>query len=129
VPAPTTRRLAAAAAGLAVLAGGAAVAAAALPTNPPFDAKAAKLTTISRTIKPEPTSSRGFNAFQTVTVRAPAGRQVIQGFATITGGNAASVLIRSTQTYPNRFVVRLIFPGEQGTPGTLHVLVQTLPRS
>jgi hypothetical protein len=128
VPATTTRRLAAAAAGLAVLAGGAAVAVA-LPSNPPTDAKAAKMTVINRTIKPEPTSSRGFNAFQTVIVAAPAGRQVLQGFATITGGQTGSVVIRSTQSTAGRFVVRLVFPGEQGTPGTLHVLVQTLPRN
>jgi hypothetical protein len=123
-----SRFAAAAAAGLALVAGGAA-AAVALPSNPPTDARAAKLTVITRTIKPAPTSNRGFNGFQTVIVRPPAGRNVLQGFATMTGGQTGSVLIRSTRTFANRFVVNLIFPGEQGTPGTLHVLVQTLPRS
>jgi hypothetical protein len=128
VPARSTRKLAAAAAGLAVLAGGAA-AAVALPSNPPTDAKAAKLTTITKTIKPAPTSNKGFNGFQTVIVRPPSGRQVLQGFAALSGGQTGSVLIRSTRTFANRFVVNLIFPGEQGTPATLHVLVQTVPRS
>ena len=127
IPAP--RRALCGLAGVALLAAGAGVAAAALPTTPPFDAKAAKLTTLSRTITPNPTSTKGFNAYQTVVIPAPAGKQIAQGFATLTGGNATSVVIRSTQSTPSRYLVRLVFPGEQGTPGKLHVLLQLLPRS
>jgi hypothetical protein len=116
-------------AALGLLAGGAALAAASLPTTPPIDAKLAKVTTLSRTVTPQPTSNKGFNGFQTVVVNAPTGRQIMQGFATLTGGNAASVVIRSTQSTASSYVVRLVFPGEQGTPGKLHVLVQMLPKS
>lgn len=127
---PSRRRAGVAAlTGLALLTGGATAALASLPTTPPTDAKAAKLTTLSRTVSPSPTSNRGFNGYQTVVIPAPAGKQVMQGFATMTGGNATSVVIRSTQSTPGRFIVRLVFPGEQGTPSKLHVLVQLLPRS
>lgn len=108
---------------------GAASAARSLPTNPPGDAKAAGLTVVNKTVAPNPTSTKGFDGFQTVTVAAPAGKTVLQGFATLSGGDTGSVLIQSTKTIAGkRFVVQLIFPGEQGKAGTLHIQVQLLPR-
>ena len=100
-----------------------------MPAAPPSDASAAGLTVINRTITPNPTRFRGFNAFQTVTVRAPRGKAILQGFATTSRGNAGSVVITSTKATPGRYTVELEFPGAQGTPGKLNVRLQLLPRS
>jgi hypothetical protein len=130
---PRTRRGRAAAVALGAVAvasaaGGAVAAASSLPAAPPTDASLAKMTVINRTISPAPTSSRGFNGYQTVTVAAPAGKTVLQGFATLSGGQTGSVVIKSTQATSAKYVVKLVFPGEQGTPGKLHVRVQLLPK-
>jgi hypothetical protein len=112
------------------VAGSGAIAARSLPANPPVDANLAGLTVISKTIAPKPTTTRGFNGFQTVTIAAPAGKTVLQGFATLSGGQTGSVVIQSTKTVGGRrFVVQLVFPGTQGTPGKLYVQVQLVPRS
>jgi hypothetical protein len=100
-----------------------------LPANPPTDASLAKLTVINKTVSPAPTSNRGFDGFQTYTVKAPSGKTVLQGFATLSGGQTGSVVITSTQATAKQFSVKLKFPGEQGTPGKLHVRVQLLPKS
>ena len=111
------------------VAGGAAPAARSLPANPPVDANLAGLTVISRRLAPRPTRTRGVNGFQTVTIAAPAGKTVLQGFATLSGGQTGSVVIASTRTVAGRrFVVQLVFPGTQGTPGKLYVQVQLMPR-
>ena len=99
-----------------------------MPAAPPTDAKAATLTVINRTISPNPTSSKGFDGFQTVTVKAPAGKEVLQGFATLSGGLTGSVIITSTQATLKQYVVKLKFPGEQGTAGKLYVRVQLTPK-
>ena len=129
-----TRRAIAPALAAALIAGGAAAvvatgAAGSLPTAPPRDAAAAKLTVISRTIAPAPTRNRGFDGFQTVTIPAPAGKVVLQGFATLSGGDTGSVVITSTSSRPSRYRVELRFPGENGTPGRLHVRVQLVPKA
>ena len=101
-----------------------------LPAKPPIDARAAKLTVVTKTFRPAPVTTKGFTGYQTITLKAPAGKAIVQGFATLSGGNAESVLIRSTQTVGgNRFVVKLEFPGEQGSPGRLTVMLQLVPRS
>jgi hypothetical protein len=99
-----------------------------LPTTRPKDAAAANLTVVQKTFTPKPTKTVGLNGFETMTVRAPSGKRVLQGFATIAGGNTGSVLIRSTRASASAFVVSLSFPGEQGTPGKLYVQVQLTPR-
>jgi hypothetical protein len=98
-----------------------------MPAAPPTDAKLAKMTTITTVVTPNPTVSRGVNGFQTVIVSAPPRRSLLQGFATMGGGQTGSVLIRSTQVAGRRFIVHLTFPGEQGTPGRLYVRIQTVP--
>ncbi|MGD9572887.1 MAG: hypothetical protein AB7V62_13440 [Thermoleophilia bacterium] len=119
------------AAGVAVAAAAAVTASGAtspsMPAGPPSDAAAAGMTVINRTISPAPTTNRGFDGFQTVTIAAPKGKVVLQGFATLAGGNAGSVIITSTSATPKRYQVKLRFPGEQGRPGKLHVRVQLLP--
>jgi hypothetical protein len=131
---PSTRRgrvvaVAIGAVAAASVAGGAVAATtSSMPAANPTDARAASMTVINRTISPAPTSNRGFNGFQTVTVKAPAGKTVLQGFATLTGGQTGSVVIRSTQATSAKYVVKLVFPGQQGTPGKLHVRVQLVPK-
>ena len=101
-----------------------------LPAKPPIDARAAKLTVVTKTFAPAPVTTKGFTGYQTITLKAPAGKAIVQGFATLSGGNAESVIIRSTQTVgANRFVVKLEFPGEQGSPGRLTVMLQLIPRN
>jgi hypothetical protein len=102
-----------------------------LPAKPPIDARAAELTVVTKTFRPAPVTTKGFTGYQTIALTAPAGKAIVQGFATLSGGNAESVLIRSTQTTVGgtRFVVKLEFPGEQGSPGRLTVMLQLIPRS
>lgn len=114
---------------IASIAGGAVAATSSLPTNPPSDASLAKMTFINKTVTPSPTSNKGFDGYQTYVVKAPAGKTVLQGFATLSGGQTGSVVIRSTQATASQFAVKLVFPGEQGVPGKLHVRVQLLPKS
>jgi hypothetical protein len=74
------------------------------------------------------TTTRQFTGFQTFTVVPRRGRDVYQGFATISGGNAGVFGILSTRVLNNgRYEVKVSFPGEQGTPGRLAIRVQTLP--
>jgi hypothetical protein len=99
-----------------------------MPAANPIDARQAALKVINRTITPAPTTTRGFTGFQTVTIRPPSQYVVLQGFATISGGNTESVIITSTSATPARYQVKLRFPGEQGKPGKLHVRVQLMPK-
>ncbi len=99
-----------------------------IPAAPPSDAKAAGLTVINQTVKANPTRFKNFDAFQTYTYTAPSGKAVLQGFATISGGNTGSVVITDTRATPRQFTVNLEYPGEQGTPGKIHVRIQLVPR-
>ncbi len=99
-----------------------------LPATNPTDAKAAGLKVINRTISPNPTSTKGFDGFQTVTIKPPSKYVVLQGFATLSGGNTASVIITSTSATAARYQVKLKFPGEQGKNGKLHIKVQLMPK-
>ena len=100
-----------------------------MPAAPPTDAKLAKLSTINRTVTPQPTKFKGFDGFQTYAVKAPSGRNIVTGYATLSGGNVGSVIIKSTSVTPKQYTVQLEFPGEQGTPAKLNVRVLTLPNS
>lgn len=99
-----------------------------MPAAPPSDASAAGLTVVNRTVTANPTRFKNFDAFQTYVYRAPAGKAVLQGFATISGGNTGSVVITDTRATPRHFTVNLEYPGEQGTPGKINVRVQLVPR-
>ena len=74
------------------------------------------------------TSTRGFTALQTVTITPPSGATIVQGFATISGGNTGSRLITSTKTAPAAYTIKLSEPGEQGTPGKLTFRIQVVPK-
>ncbi len=114
---------------IASIAGGAVAATSSLPTNPPSDASLAKMTYINKSLVPQPKTFKGFDGFLTYTVKAPAGKSVLQGFATLSGGQTGSVIITSTQATATQYTVKLKFPGQQGTPGKLSVRVQLLPKS
>ncbi len=101
---------------------------ASMPANNPVDARDAALKVITRTITPTPTRTKGFTGYQTVTIRPPKQYVVLQGFATLSGGNTALVLITSTSSTAARYQVKLRFPGEQGRSGKLHVRVQLMPK-
>lgn len=98
-----------------------------LPAANPTDAKLAGMTVVNKTVTPNPTTSKGYNGYQTYVVKAPKGKVVLQGFATLSGGQTGSVVIRSTQTTNAQYTVKLFFPGEQGVQGKLHVRVQLMP--
>ena len=114
---------------IASIAGGAfaATSSSSLPAAPPTDAKLAGMTIVNKTVTPNPTTTKGFDGYQTYVVKAPKGKVVLQGFATLSGGQNGSVVIRSTQTTNKQFTVKLVFPGEQGVQGKLHVRVQLMP--
>lgn len=68
--------------------------------------------------------TRRFTGRQTLTLTPPSGATILQGFATISGGNTGSMIITSTQTVRGRYIVRVAMPGEQGTPGRLTIRIQ-----
>ncbi len=76
-----------------------------MPAAPPTDAKLAKLSTINRTVTPQPTRTKGFDGFQTYVVKAPSGRNIVTGYATLSGGNVGSVIIKSTSVTPKQYTV------------------------
>ena len=59
---------------------------------------------------------------------ARSGMTILQGFATISGGNTGSRLITSTKTAPAAYTIKLSEPGEQGTPGKLTFRIQVVPK-
>ena len=149
----TMRRAALGLALAGTMAGAAATGAAAPSTMPaanPTDAAAAQLITFQKAVpaaklggkansyfyasngggqvKIAKTTSRGFTAFQTVTITPPSGTTILQGFATISGGNTGSRLITSTKTAPAAYTIKLSEPGEQGTPGKLTFRIQVVPK-
>lgn len=121
-----------------------------MPAANPTDAAAAELITIQKAVpagrlggkanryfyqsngggqvKISKTTARGFTVFQTVTVTPSSGTTILQGFATISGGNTGSRLITSTSTAPTAYTIKLSEPGEQGTPGKLTFRIQLAPK-
>lgn len=68
--------------------------------------------------------TKGFDGTQTVTITPPSGSTLIQGFATISGGDLGSMVIKSTQLTGSAYKINLSFPGEQGRQGTLTFRLQ-----
>ena len=120
-----------------------------LPAAPPTDARAADLTTFAIPLAPArvlgkassfryggsdggvarlgPFRTTRFTGRRTVVVHPPEGRDVLQGFATVSGGQTGSMVIAQTRAVSGAYVVWLRMPGEQGTPGRLTIQVQTVP--
>lgn len=69
-------------------------------------------------------ATKGYDGSQTVTVTPPSGSQIVQGFATISGGQLGAMVITSTKSTAKAYTINLGFPGEQGTPGKLTFRIQ-----
>lgn len=68
--------------------------------------------------------TKGYDGSQTVTITPPSGSRIVQGFATISGGQLGAMVIKSTQSTASAYKIVLGFPGEQGTPGQLTFRLQ-----
>lgn len=68
--------------------------------------------------------TKGYDGSQTVTVTPPSGSRIVQGFATISGGQLGAMVIKSTQSTSTAYKINLAYPGEQGTPGQLTFRIQ-----
>jgi hypothetical protein len=92
---------------------------------------AASTQTFVRTFRPHPTSTHEFTGYETLRVRAPNGGSVVRGSARVVGGDPGAVVVRQVRVNPQhtRLLVRLEFPGEQGTPGLVRVRIVTVAPS
>ncbi|MBM3665750.1 MAG: hypothetical protein FJW92_08165 [Actinobacteria bacterium] len=72
--------------------------------------------------------TKGFDGTQMVTITPPSGSTLIQGFATISGGQLGAMVIKSTSSTPSAYKIDLGYPGEQGTLGQLTFRVQLVDR-
>lgn len=70
-------------------------------------------------VKISASTFKTYDTFQTVTITPPSGQQVIQGMATISGGDLGSMIILSTSSSAKAYTIKLKYPGSQGTPGKL----------
>lgn len=68
--------------------------------------------------------TKGYDGSQSVTITPPSGSKILQGFATISGGQLGAMVIKSTSSTPSAYRINLAYPGEQGTPGQLTFRVQ-----
>ena len=75
-------------------------------------------------ISGETQNASGFVGSQTLTITPPSGQTVIQGMATISGGDLGSMIIKSTSTSSTSYVIKVQYPGNQGTPGKLTFRLQ-----
>lgn len=80
-------------------------------------------TPIIRKFTPKPTSTKGFNGYQTIVVKSPKGTSPVAGFFKLTGAQRCSVVVTSARISLNQnaYELKLKFPGEQGNPGQLSV--------
>jgi hypothetical protein len=82
-----------------------------------------------RTYRARPTRFRGFDGFQTIRDRAPRGTTAVVGAYTAIppeGGcelGALQILSARVNLRRNAYVMRLKFPGSQGNPGRLRIVL------
>jgi hypothetical protein len=82
-----------------------------------------------RTYNPQPTRFSGFDGFGTITFRAPRGTTAVVGAYTAippSGGcelGALQILSARISLRRNAYVMRLKFPGSQGNPGKLRIVL------
>jgi hypothetical protein len=82
-----------------------------------------------RTYRAQPTRFRMFDGFQTITDRAPRGTTAVVGAYTALpprgGCELGALQILSARVNPRRnaYVMRLKFPGSQGKPGKLRIVL------
>jgi hypothetical protein len=78
-----------------------------------------------RTVLPKVQRTVHFTGYATYAFSAPRGRRIVSASARIVGAEAHAVAIRSRTLSRDhrRYTVRLVFPGEQGNPGKLVVIL------
>ena len=91
-------------------------------------AKKIKVTTTTVTKTPKVQSTVHFNGYATYVFRPAKGRRIVGAAARIVGGtkNAVGIRSRRLSTTGLTYTVKLVFPGEQGTPGRLVVTLRTV---
>jgi hypothetical protein len=82
-----------------------------------------KYTPLIRTFAPKPSSTKGFTGYETIVVKSPKGTTPVVGYFARKGGEACSIVVTSAgvSLSGNAYVVKLKFPGEQGSPGKLKI--------
>ncbi len=80
-------------------------------------------TPVIRSYTPKPTTTKGFNGYETIVVKSPKGTSPVAGYFKFTGAANGSVVGPSARAdlKQNAYVLNLKFPGEQGNPGKLTV--------
>lgn len=80
-------------------------------------------TPLTRTYTPAPTSHVKFVGYETIEVKAPKGTAPVSGYFELSGADPCSIIVTSAQVVlgRNAYVVKLKFPGEQGSAGNLKV--------
>jgi hypothetical protein len=83
----------------------------------------------TRTVVPKIQRTVHFTGYATYTFLAPRGRRIVSASARILGAEPHAVAIRSRTVSHDRsrYTVKLVFPGEQGNPGKLRVVLGTWP--
>jgi hypothetical protein len=78
-----------------------------------------------RTVAPKTQRTVHFTGYATYVFSAPRGRRIVSASARIVGAEPHAVAIRSRTVARDhkRYTVRLVFPGEQGNPGKLVVIL------
>lgn len=78
-----------------------------------------------RTVAPKVQRTVRFTGYATYTFSAPRGRRIVSASARIVDAQAHAVRIsrRTVARDGKRYTVNLVFPGEQGDPGKLIVLL------
>jgi hypothetical protein len=130
--APRHRAVAVALAGTLVLSvPGATALASGSPAGSASTARAAKVKSglfvliTKRTVTPKVQRTVHFTGYATYVFSAPRGRRIVSASARIAGAEPHAVAIRSRTVSRDRkrYTVRLVFPGEQGDPGKLVVIL------
>jgi hypothetical protein len=82
----------------------------------------------TRTVIPKIQRTVHFTGYATYTFRAPRGRRIVSASARIVGAEPHSVAIRNRTVSGDRerYTVKLVFPGEQGNPGKLRVVLGSI---
>jgi hypothetical protein len=84
-----------------------------------------------RTVVPRVQRTIRFTGYATYMFSAPRGRRIVSASARIVGAqaHAVKVLARAISRHATRYTVKLVFPGEQGNPGRLVVVLGTVALS
>jgi hypothetical protein len=78
-----------------------------------------------RTVTPKAQRTVHFTGYATYAFSAPRGRRIVSASARIVGAEPHAVAIagRVVSRDRKRYIVKLVFPGEQGNPGKLVVIL------